>query len=68
MTVIEIENNLNALVANFDKVAKFYDPNKIPEGLRKAHHTLDMAINATELNHLRTMKKGLNTFLRCMKR
>ena len=25
-------------------LAQLYDPNKMPEGLRKAHHTLDMAI------------------------
>jgi hypothetical protein len=80
MKILEIENNLAYLVANFDKktfifdvplahktpkstikrlegsdhdkftckgalvLRKKYSPNKMPEGLKKAHHALDKAI------------------------
>jgi len=80
MNILEIENNLAQLVANFDKktfifdlllvygtpkstikrlegsehdkltckgkliLRKKHNPNKMPEGLKKAHHALDKAI------------------------
>lgn len=53
MTVIEIENNLNALVANFDK---------------NLYVIIDALKNATAQNHLKTMKKDLNTSLKCINR
>jgi len=120
MTIIEIENNLHTLVANFDKKSfifdlllaydtpkstikrlqgsdhdkletsgelvlhilnekekhsqktlyQLYDPNKMPKGLQKAHHTLDRAIEQCYPNQtrLRAMKNALNICLGYMKR
>lgn len=44
-------------------MAELYDPDKMPEGLREAHHHLDLAVNvATALNHSPATKNALNTY------
>ncbi len=94
MSILEIENNLAYLVANFDKktfifdlllaygtpkstikqlegsehdkltckrklvLRKKHNPNKMPKGLKKAHHALDKAIEQCyRPNHSKPTKR-----------
>lgn len=53
MTILEIENNLNTLVANFNK---------------NLYATMDALKNATAFSRLKVMKNDLNISLKCINR
>ncbi|WP_310441531.1 hypothetical protein [Sulfurimonas sp.] len=52
MMVIEIGSKLSKLTANFDKVAQFYNSNKMPESLQKAHHPKQFESDKERLEYL----------------